>query len=1201
MTPYTNASSETGNDALSSGEGKRNRKTQALSALLSATALGAFLEGCGGGTTGGGGGASGGGGGGGSRAQIAGIDPEAFDLSDTYEVSYKDSPDVDGDGKGVKVDLSTGIGSGEYADGDTFNTGTVTTDTKSFNLIGSDFNDELIGDAGENILEGGAYDDILSGGAGIDTYIFESGHGTDTIQGDTEAGNKIYLRGVTDPYSLVVEREQGGDVRIDTGNEDSVLIKADSISMGRYDIYYGENDELFSRLVVAIRTGGELGGGAAQDWMVGSVGADTLNGLGGNDYLVGGADGDTLSGGADEDLLYGDSGNDDLRGNTGDDELYGGDGDDILNGGGGSDILHGGAGADTYILLGGLEDTDIIRGDAEAGNKIYFRHLDSPAAIDELDVTREENGDASFVFGTHSLTIEADSYAHGRYIGYYSAADTEVGRLSIAETGGESITAASDDEQDWMIGSRAVDTLSGGGGGDRLEGGGGDDFLYGNAGNDNLRGNEGGDELYGGDGDDKLDGGADNDILHGGAGADTYIITSGGGADTIRGDAEAGNKIYFRDLSLDAIRGIAATREANGDVSFVSGENSLTIEADSYAQGRYSAHYGASDMEVGKIAIATVEGGILNADTGGDIKDFMIGLEGDDILDGLGGDDTLVGGAGGDTLKGSEGNDILYGDAGSDTLEGGRRNDELYGGTEDDFLYGNEENDILHGGAGSDTLDGGAGADTYILLGGREDTDTIQGDDSDLATTTNNIYLRHVSNAEGISFVRDTETATLGDVIFTAAGGHNTVIKVSSYAHGRYIVHYGNDAENRDTPLGRLSIAAAGGETIAAASDGGQDWMIGSEGVDTLSGGGGNDRIYGRGGVDTLAGGTGDDNLYGGGGADTLRGGADNDLLEGGAGDDTLLDGGAGNDELRGGGGADTLDGGVGADFTNYADAGEGVRVNLALTTAQTDFDGTEGFTANQNDAVGDTLSNIENIRGSGHNDWLTGDGNANIINGNAGHDRIEGGGAADTLRGNDGDDNLYGEDGEDTLTGGEGTDTLVGGTGADTLTGGEGADILDGGVGGDTYVFESGHGTDTIQGDISGVGNQIHFRHLDSVAAVRGLDVTREEDGDVRFVSGADSLTIKADSFADGRYSVYYGTSNTEVGQITLAVTAGSTLGDDSTGDIREWMIGSVGDDTFAGGGGGEGTFLREAVATTYSEVAQATISSAVARARTP
>ena len=56
MNSYAISSQETGNAFSSPGEGesegKRNRKKQALTALLSATALGVFLEGCGAGASG---------------------------------------------------------------------------------------------------------------------------------------------------------------------------------------------------------------------------------------------------------------------------------------------------------------------------------------------------------------------------------------------------------------------------------------------------------------------------------------------------------------------------------------------------------------------------------------------------------------------------------------------------------------------------------------------------------------------------------------------------------------------------------------------------------------------------------------------------------------------------------------------------------------------------------------------------------------------------------------------------------------------------------------------------------------------------------------------------------------------------------------------------------------------------------------------
>ena len=52
MSTFSNApTQEIGGGGLSSREGKRNKKAQALSALLSASALGLFLEGCGGGSS----------------------------------------------------------------------------------------------------------------------------------------------------------------------------------------------------------------------------------------------------------------------------------------------------------------------------------------------------------------------------------------------------------------------------------------------------------------------------------------------------------------------------------------------------------------------------------------------------------------------------------------------------------------------------------------------------------------------------------------------------------------------------------------------------------------------------------------------------------------------------------------------------------------------------------------------------------------------------------------------------------------------------------------------------------------------------------------------------------------------------------------------------------------------------------------------
>ncbi|MHB9881188.1 DUF4114 domain-containing protein [Pacificimonas sp. ICDLI1SI03] len=74
---------------------------------------------------------------------------------------------------------------------------------------------------------------------------------------------------------------------------------------------------------------------------------------------IGGATDDGLDGTAGADRMLGRAGNDTLSGLFGEDELLGGDGDDVLSGGEGNDILFGGSGADA---LSGGAGKDIFAG-----------------------------------------------------------------------------------------------------------------------------------------------------------------------------------------------------------------------------------------------------------------------------------------------------------------------------------------------------------------------------------------------------------------------------------------------------------------------------------------------------------------------------------------------------------------------------------------------------------------------------------------------------------------------------------------------------------------------------------------------------------------------------------------------------------------------------------------------------------------------
>lgn len=156
------------------------------------------------------------------------------------------------------------------------------------------------------------------------------------------------------------------------------------------------------------------------------------------------------------------------------------------------------------------------------------------------------------------------------------------------------------------------------------------------------------------------------------------------------------------------------------------------------------------------------------------------------------------------------------------------------------------------------------------------------------------------------------------------------------------------------SPIYFASLAAALASESAMAAD-----LTGTPNGDFLTGD--SDTINSLGGNDIVFAGDGDD---------TVNGGAGNDILQGDAGDDTL-DGGAGSDGLTGGTGTDTA---------SYVGSTLAVNVNLL-----------EG-TASGGDAEGDSLSQIENLTGSGNDDELTGDNQNNVLTGGAGADKLTGG-----------------------------------------------------------------------------------------------------------------------------------------------------------------------------------------------------------------
>jgi Tol biopolymer transport system component/Ca2+-binding RTX toxin-like protein len=354
----------------------------------------------------------------------------------------------------------------------------------------------------------------------------------------------------------------------------------------------------------------------------------------------------------------------------------------------------------------------------------------------------------------------------------------------------------------------------------------------------------------------------------------------------------------------------------------------------------------------------------------------------------------------------------------------------------------------------------------------------------------------------GQLLVKDTLTGALRTLSVAPSGANANFSsqRAAISADGRAVafMSYATDLVGNDTnstfdvfyTLNPLAQPTAGNDILSGTDPG--DTALVLTGADAIGLLAGDDAYDARGGDDWVSGGDGNDLINGGSGNDTLLGDAGSDKLIGDGGNDKLY-GGDGTDLLVGGAGADAFDGGAGLDRVDYDNA-----VTLILGASGTAVAGSTG------DAIGDTFSGIEHIRGSDQadvidvstaigivyggagDDTLIGGSGTNQINGDAGNDTIYGGGASgaimagdagprtyEVLFGGEGDDAIvtgtlagqsaaaWGDAGDDRLTGGAGTEGLFGGDGSDTIATGGGNDRVYGGTGDDTI---------TIGGDFASV-----------------------------------------------------------------------------------------------------------------------------------
>ena len=301
-----------------------------------------------------------------------------------------------------------------------------------------------------------------------------------------------------------------------------------------------------------------------------------VNGLGGDDVI----NASTLQAGVLELTVDGGAGDDTILGSRGADILLGGDGDDFIDGQQGNDLAFLGAGDDVFqwdpgdgndtvegqdgfdtMLFNGANIAEEINIFANGERALFTRNV-ANVTMDLNDVERVEfnalagvdNIVVNDLSGTDVSQVDLNLAAVG------GAGDNAADTVTALGTNGDdvaivfgqgtdlqvfglaaqiNVTGAESANDRIVIRGLAGDDVieasgvSAGAMALTLDGGDGDDILIGGAGNDILLGGDGDDVLIGNDGDDVLDGGAGDDIIIGGAGNDIEIqgFSVGAGSD----------------------------------------------------------------------------------------------------------------------------------------------------------------------------------------------------------------------------------------------------------------------------------------------------------------------------------------------------------------------------------------------------------------------------------------------------------------------------------------------------------------------------------------------------------------------------------------------------------------------------------------------------------------------------------------------
>jgi Ca2+-binding RTX toxin-like protein len=641
---------------------------------------------------------------------------------------------------------------------------------------GQQGNDTALLGAGDDVFQWDPGDgsDTVEGGAGSDTMLFNGSAANEIMEAAANGERVRFTRNVANIVMDLNDVETlslnalGGTDTINVGDLAGTDVTRVDIALAG-TIGGTAGDAAADTVIVSATRGNDIvdvfGAGssyavlglAAQVNVAGSEGAnDTLviQGLGGDDgitatTLPAGVSKLILDGGAGDDVILGSQGADTILGGDGDDFVFGdngndtallGAGDDVFewNPGDGNDVVEGQDGVDRLMFFGSNagETINIL---ANGGRTLFLRDVANVtmdmAGMERIEYRALAGADNIVVgdlTGTGVTNVELD--LRGPNGGGDGAADT----VTVNGTQGADVFGITGDAGGVRVFglSAQVDIFQQEQADDRvvLNGQGGDDVIDASSLEADgiqlsINGGLGNDVLIGSEGDDLITGGDGNDFVLMGAGDDRFTWNPGDDNDTLEGQ-DGYDAMTFNGANIAEIINISGNGER---VTFTRNVANVLMDLNDVESIDYNALGGADTINIGDLsgtdlgeinlnlggADGQVDTVVINATAGDDVV-LVVGDGGSVSVLGLaaminiagfeaGIDRLVINTLGGDDVVEASGLDVgivfqADGGEGDDVLIGGNGNDTLLGGLGDDVLIGGPGLDVLDGGAGSNII-----------------------------------------------------------------------------------------------------------------------------------------------------------------------------------------------------------------------------------------------------------------------------------------------------------------------------------------------------------------------------------------------------------------------------------------------------------------------------------------------------------------